>query len=174
MENVNVFDVTSICMHGKELLIKITIHQKYRSASDWPGKTKSESQKVPLSSLNEQQTGTGRLVMGASPSNFSERNIDEKWSSQEWKSGEKLEARTGRPVSNKLVVDIDMDSDTAAESNLSLKSRSFLHIVNDRMRKILGHSSTDAIQDIDTRSLIWRMFLSSTLKASVFMGKNYS
>ena len=38
---------------------------------------------------------------------------------------------TGRPVSNKLVIDIDMDSDTAAESDLSLKSRSFLNRVND-------------------------------------------
>ena len=36
--------------------------------------------------------------MGASSSNYSEWNIDEKWSSQEWKSGEMLEARTGRPV----------------------------------------------------------------------------
>ena len=40
-------------------------------------KTKSESQ-IPLSSLNEQQTRTGRLVMGASSSNYSEWNIDDK------------------------------------------------------------------------------------------------
>ena len=32
----------------------------------------------------------------------------------------------------------------------------------------------DAMQDIDKRSMIWRMFLSSTLEASVFMGKNFS
>ena len=76
---------------------------------------------------------------------------------------------------DKFVIDDDnMDSDSATESNLSLKSRSFLHRVNDRVRKILDHSSTDAIQDIDKRSLIWRMFMSSTLEASVFMGKNYS
>ena len=31
-------------------------------------------------------------------SNYSEWNIDDKWSSQEWKSGEMLGARTGRPV----------------------------------------------------------------------------
>ena len=46
--------------------------------------------------------------------------------------------------------------------------------MNDRLRKILDYSSKDAMQDIDKRSLIWRMFLSSTLEASVFMGKNYS
>ena len=32
--------------------------------------------------------------------------------------------------------DDDMDSDTAAESNFSLKSLSFLHRVNDREQKI--------------------------------------
>ena len=37
--------------------------------------------------------------MSASSSDYSEWNIDEKWSSQEWKSGEMLEARTVRLVS---------------------------------------------------------------------------
>ena len=88
-------------------------------------------------------------------------------------------SRTGRPVftqdTDKFVIDDDdMDTDTATESNLSLKSRAFLHRVNDRLRKILDHSSKDAMQDIDKRSLIWRMFMSSTLETSVFMGKNYS
>ena len=30
------------------------------------------------------------------------------------------------------------------------------------------------MKDMDKRSLIWGMFMSSTLEASVFMGKNYS
>ena len=111
-----------------------------------------------------------RPVMGASSSDYSEWNIDDKWSSQEWKSGEMLGARKERPVDDKFVIDNDdMDSDTATESNLSLKSRSFLHRVNDRLRKILDHSSKDAMQDIDKRSLIWKMFMSSTLEASVLM-----
>ena len=152
------------------------------TASESPWKTRYESQ-IPLSSWNEQQPRTGRLVMDACSSNYSEWNIDDKWSSQEWKSGEMLGARTGRPVggqqftqdTDKFVInDDDMDSDTATESNLSLNSRSFLHKVNDRLRKILDHSSKDAMQDIDKRSLIWRMFMSSTLEASVFMRKDYS
>ena len=69
------------------------------TASESLGKTKSESQNVPLSSYNVQQTSTRRLVLGASSSNYSEWNIDDKWSSQEWKSDEMLEARTERPVS---------------------------------------------------------------------------
>ena len=46
-----------------------------------------------------------------------------------------LEARTERPENDKFVIDDDdMDSNTATESDFSLKSRSFL-------RKILDHSS---------------------------------
>ena len=125
------------------------------TASESPGKTRYESQ-LPLSSWNEQQTRTGRPVMGASSSNYSEWNTDEKWFSQEWKSGEMLGARTGRPVS---------------EQPAGLFTQ---HRVNDRVRKMLDHSSKDAMQDIDKRSTIWGMFMSSTLEASVFMGKNYS
>ena len=81
---------------------------------------------------------------------------------------------TKRPVYDKFVMDIDMYSDTPAESNLSLKSRSFLNRVNDRLRKMLDQSPKDAKQDNNKHSLIWRMFMASTLEASVFMGKNYS
>ena len=81
---------------------------------------------------------------------------------------------TGRPVYNKLVIDDDMDSDTATESNVSLRSRSFLNRVNDRLRKMLDRSPEDAMQDIDERSMIWGVFMSSTLEASVCIGKNYS
>ena len=143
-------------------------------ASESPVKTKSESQNVPLSSLNVQQTSTVRPVLGASSSTYSEWNIDDKWSSQVWKSGEMSNTSTGRPVYDKFVIDDDMDSDTATESNFSQRSRSFLNRVNHRLRKILDHSSKDAMQDIDKSSLFWRMLMSSTLEASVFMGKNYS
>ena len=125
------------------------------TASASPEKTKSESQNVPLSWWNEQQPRTERPVMGASSSNYSEWNIDDKWSSQEWKSGEMSKTSTGRLVSNKLVIDIDMDPDTAAESNLSLRSQSFLNRMNDRSRKMLDCSPEDAMQDIDKRSRIW-------------------
>ena len=152
------------------------------TASESPGKTQSESQ-IPLSSWNEQQPRTGRTVMCACSSDYSEWNTDEKWSSQDWKYYEMLKARTERPVggqqftqdTDKIVIDDDdMDSDTATESNLSLKSRSFLRRANDRVRKILDHSSKDAMQDIDKRSLIWKMFMCSTLEASVSKGQDYS
>ena len=132
------------------------------TASESPVKTRSESQ-IPLSSWNEQQPITVRPVLGANSSNYSEWNTDEKWSSQEWKSGDMLEVRTVRPVggqpftqdTDKFVIDDDMDSDTATESNLALKSRSLLYRVNDRLRKMLDRSPEDAMQDIDKRSMIW-------------------
>ena len=124
------------------------------TASESPEKTKSESQNVPLSSLNVQQTSTGRPVLGASSSNSSEWNNDDKRSSQVWKYGEMSGTSTGRPVYDKLVIDDDMDSDTAAESNFSLKSRSFLNRVNDRLRQLLNRSPEDPMQDIDKLSMI--------------------
>ena len=93
---------------------------------------KSESQEVPLSSWKEQQPRRERPVMLAGSSNSSEWNNDDEWSSQLRKSGEMSRTSTGKPVDDKLVIDIDVDSDTASESNLSLKSRSFLNRRNDR------------------------------------------
>ena len=97
-----------------------------------------------------------------------------------------MEVRTGRldyeqrpglftEHTDKFIVDDnDMDSDTDAELDMSLLSRSFLHRVTDRVRKIQDQSSKDATQDSNKHSLIWGMFMSSTLEASVFMGKKYS
>ena len=149
------------------------------TASESPGKTRHESQ-FPLSSRTEQHQRTGRPVEDAYSSSHSEWNVDKIWSSQEWKSDELMEVRTGRLVlcaqhtERFIVDDDDMDSYTEAESEMSLKSRSFLHRVNDRVRKMLDQSSKDATQDSDKHSVIWGMFMSSTLQASVFMEKNYS
>ena len=91
-----------------------------------------------------------------------------------------MEVRTGRPVvfaqhTNRFIVENDnMDSDTETESEMSLKSRSFLHRVNDQVRKRQYQSSKDATKDSDKHLVIWKMFMSSTLEASVFMEKNYS
>ena len=100
------------------------------TASESPGETRHESQ-ILLSSWNEQQTRTGRPVMGAYSSSHSEWNVDKTWSSQEWKSDELMEVRTGRSVYEQptglftqhadrfIVDDDDMDSDTVAEPDMS-------------------------------------------------------
>ena len=77
-----------------------------------------------------------------------------------------MEVRAGRPVyeqppglfnvhTDQVVDDDDMDSDTVEESGMSLKSRSLLHRVNDRVRKIQDQSSKYATQDSNKQSLIW-------------------
>ena len=145
------------------------------TASEIPGNTKSESHKVPLSSLNVQLTGTEKPVTLVGSSNSSEWNKDDKWSSQVWKSGEMSNTSTGKLVSNKLVIDIDMDSATDAESDISLKSRSFLNRVNDRLRKMLNRSPEDSMQDIDKRSMIWGMNVCVIDIGSICVnGKEYS
>ena len=132
-------------------------HVLASTASEITEKTRYESQ-LPQSSWNEQHLRTERLVKDVYSSDYSEWNIDENWSSQEWKSDEMLEARTEGPVSGQpagsfVIDDDDVDSNTATESDLSLKSRSFLHRVNDRWRKRLDQSSKDAMQDSDKHSV---------------------
>ena len=72
-----------------------------------------------------------------------------------------------------IVENDEKNSYTEAESELSLESISFLHGVNVQVRKRQNQSSKDATKDSDNHSVIWRMFMSSTLQASVFMVKNY-
>ena len=47
-------------------------------------------------------------------------------------------------------------------------------LFTDQVRKRQYQSSKDAAKDSDKHSVIWGMFMSSTLQASVFMGKNHS
>ena len=136
------------------------------SASESPGKTRYESQ-LPLSSWTEQHLRTVRPVKDAYSSSYSEWNTDEKWSSQDRKSDELMEVRTVRLVYEQppclfaqhtdrfIVDDDDMHSNTVAESDLLLKSLSFLHRVTDRVRKLLDRCSKDAMQDSNKHSLIW-------------------
>ena len=142
------------------------------------GKTRHESQ-FPLSSRIEEHQRTRRPVEDAYSSSYSEWNVDKHWSSQEWKSDKLVADRAGRLVlfaqhTDRFIVVIDnMDSDTEAESEMSFKSRLSLHRGDDQERKEQYQSSKDATKDSDKHSLIWRMFMTSTLQASLFMVKNY-
>ena len=64
------------------------------TASESLGKTWHESQ-FPLSSRTEQHYRTGRPVLDIYSSNYSEWNVVKTLSSQEWKSDELVEVRTG-------------------------------------------------------------------------------
>ena len=149
------------------------------TASESPVKTRQESQN-PLSPQAEKHYRTVRPVVYAYSSSYSDWNVDKTWSSQEWKSDELMDDRTGQPVvtaqhTDRFIIENDkMNSYTEAESELSLGSRSFLHRKNDQVRKRQKQSSTYALKDSDNHSVIWWMFMSSTLQASVLMEKNYS
>ena len=85
--------------------------------------------------------------------------------------------RTGKPVvcpkrgarAQQFII-----GDDETELDLSLGSRSFLDRVNDQVRKRQKRSSMNVTEDGEKHSVIWGMLMSSTLKSSVFMGKNYS
>ena len=125
------------------------------TGSENPVKTRHESQSL-LSLQTEKYERTVRPVVYAHSSSYSEWNVDKTWSFQEWKSDELMEVRTVRLVNEQppglftqhterfIVDDDDMDSDTVAESDMSLKTRSFLHRVNDQVRKRQNQSSKDA------------------------------
>ena len=69
--------------------------------------------------------------------------------------------RTERPVVNaqhtdRFIIENDeMNSYTEAELELSLGSRSFLHKVNDQVRKRQNQSSKDSTKGSDKHSVIW-------------------
>ena len=91
-----------------------------------------------------------------------------------------MDDRTGRSVvcsqhADRFIIENDETNSYAeAESEMSLESTSFLHRVNDKVRKRQDQSSKYVTKDSDKHSVIWRMFVSSTLQVSVFMGRNYS
>ena len=158
------------------LMCYLLLHQKAR------GKPDMKCQ-FPLSPQTEQHQRTGRLVEDAYSSSYSEWNIDKTWSSQEWKSDELMEVRTGRPVfeqppglftehTDKFIVDDnDMDSDTEAESDMSL----FVQIILAQGEWSSAKEAEPILKRCNKRQrqtfCFWIMFMSSTLQASVFMGR---
>ena len=76
-----------------------------------------------------------------------------------------MEDRTGKPVvcrqrgAQQFVI-----GDDETESDLSLGSRSFLHKVNDQVRKRQKRSSMKITEDNEKHSVIWGMLMSVTLE----------
>ena len=95
------------------------------TASESPVKTRHESQ-LPLSPQTEKYDRTERPVVCAHSSSYSEWNFDKTWFSQEWKSDELMDDRTGSPVvcsrqADPFVIENDeTNSYTEAKSELSL------------------------------------------------------
>ena len=96
--------------------------------------------------------------------------------SQEWKADKSMDDRTEQPVvcpqrgarPQQFII-----GDDETELELSLGSRSFLHRVNDQVRKRQKQSSMNVTEDGEKHSMIWGMFMSATMASAIFMGKNY-
>ena len=133
------------------------------STSVSPGKTYYGKQDPWSSVVAKDRSGqSGKETESSSSTDYSKLDYDRIWSSQEWKSDELMEDRTGRPVVNaqhtdRFIVENDeMNSYAEAQSELSLGSRSFLHRKNDQVRKRQNQSSKDATKDSDKHSVIWQ------------------
>ena len=105
----------------------------------------------------------------------------ETWSSQKWKSDELLEVRTRRPVvfaqhTDRFIVEDDETKflHRSRIRNVARIQIIFCKKINDQVRKRKNQTSKGATKDSDQHSVIWTTFMSSTLRASVFMRKNYS
>ena len=142
------------------------------------------------------QGGAHQPVVYVHSSSYSEWHIDKTWSSQEWKSDELMDDRTERPVvcsqrasqtrfsreHKNVILEEEENPDRmgrpvvcgSASIRYWERPRSFLNRVNDQVRKRQEQSSIDATEESEEHSVIWGMFMSSTLQASVFMEKNYS
>ena len=160
------------------------------TASESPGKSRHESQ-LHLSPWNEHQPRTERPVMDACSSNYSEWNTDKNWSSQEWKSDELVEVRTGRLVyeqppgsftvhTDKFVVvdDDDMDTNTFTESDLSFKfskqDDSTLQSIHSMHRWPSFQGGSNEILEIFPKcaiKLFWSVYTWHVLDDPIFYGQ---
>ena len=115
-------------------------------ASESRVKLRHESQTL-LSPQTEKYDRMRRPVVCAHSSSYSEWNIEKTKFSLECKSDELMDDRRGDPLfahskrtDSLLKIDVT-NSYTEAESELSLRSRSFLHRVNDQVQKRQKQSS---------------------------------
>ena len=56
---------------------------------------------------------------------------------------------------------------------LSAESISFRNKVDERVRAILNRSSGNELGEVERHSLIWGLFMTSSMQAAIFLGKDY-
>ena len=99
----------------------------------------------PLSPLGQGHTSSNQVYLMRRPSTLF------------WKRKNQSHDRTAQPVvyPQRGAPQHFVIEDDEAESDLSLGSRSFLHRVNDQVRKRQKRSSMDATEDSEEQSVIW-------------------
>ena len=76
-----------------------------------------------------------------------------------------------KPVAWDSVIETDLDS--PQEHEPSVESIPFKERVYARLRIMMNRHLGDRMDDLDKNSLIWEMFMSSTMNAAVFLVKGY-
>ena len=80
---------------------------------------------------------------------------------------------TGRLVIKDSVIEIDLEA--AEECNIPFAaSISFREKVNERVRAVLNRRPGTEMEEIEKHSLLWGLFLTSSMHAPIFLGKGYS
>ena len=178
------------------------VKRSYESQSPWSAKAEKDDRTVQpvVDRDTSHEQGHHRFVESTHSASYSELDDDKAWSSQEWKSYKSVDDRTEKPVvclslvntsmlfwkKKNLMTERDNPLFTLNEeqghSNSSLETTKRNWICRwDPDLSWIGwmitcgkRSSMNVTENDEKHSVIWWMFMSVTLQASVFMGKNYS
>ena len=78
---------------------------------------------------------------------------------------------TGKPVAWDSVIEIDLE--TPQEYETSVESIPLMERVHTRLRIMMNRHPGDRMEDLDKHSLMWGMFVSRTMNATVFLGEDF-
>ena len=160
------------------------------SASSNPGRT-SHGYQDPEQPVLDDRTGE---PVETSRSDYLQKEYGVSWSSQEWKSGDGEHDRSGQPFKNSW--DSLQKVDPHREEYLlgrTAHSARYGELIHDRTgQPVSDNDITEFVNKVRNQvrirqkrmssiaenctehSIIWRMFLATTLNAATFMGRNFS
>ena len=156
------------------------------SALSNPGRTSYGYQDPGKSVPSDDRTGK---PVEPSRSGYPQEDYDRSWSSQEWKSGAAEHDRSGKPegISWDALQKVDPHREEPLLGRNAHSARhgelihdrtekpvsEFVNKVKDQVRNRQKRMSSIA-ESCDEHSIIWGMFMATTLNAATFMGKNFS
>ena len=112
--------------------------------------------------------GRSGKLDGASPPGFSKVDYGQSWSSQEWKSEAAAHDWSGKPET------VNHQGEANPENFvMGYDAAEFVKKVKDQVRNRQKRISNVA-KSGDEHSIIWGIFMATTLNAATFMGKNFS
>ena len=157
------------------------------SASSNPVRTSYGDQDPEKSVPSDDRTG--KLVQPSQP-DYLHEDYGRSWSSQEWKSGAAKHDRSGKleEISWDTLPKVDPHREEPLlggnahftryeelihDRNMGSDAAEFVNKVKDQVRNRQKRMSNVA-ESGDEHSIIWGMFMATTLNAATFMGKNFS